>query len=180
MGFPKEFIHLNTALPEVAIDLRYATADNITGKSLYETNNAYVHQHIFGALECVVGDLRKAGIGLKIWDAYRPLSVQWSLWNACPNPLFIADPKIGSMHNRGLAIDVTLVDSHGCELPMPTPFDDFAPHAASDFPNLPTDILTNREFLKSIMFAYGFVSLQSEWWHFMMTDTEAPLLDILI
>ncbi len=180
MSFPKEFIHLNTALPEAVIDLRYATTHNITGKSLYASQNAYAHRNIFAALECVVGDLRKAGIGLKIWDAYRPVSVQWALWNACPNSLFIADPKIGSMHNRGLAVDVTLIDAHGRELAMPTPFDDFSPQAASDYPDLSSDIIANREFLKSTMFAYGFAPLPSEWWHFMMTDIEAPILDIAI
>ena len=110
--------------------------------------------------------LQKRGLGLKVYDAYRPRFVQKRLWEVFPNPRFVADPTVGSKHSRGASVDVTLVDEEGRELPMPTPFDEFTQKAYRDFTDLPPAVLANRELLETVMKEEGFIPLPAEWWHF--------------
>ena len=115
---------------------------------------------------------------IKIFDGYRPLSVQKMMWEILPDDRYVADPKDGSRHNRGAAVDVSLVDSNGVELPMPTDFDDFTVKAAHDYMDLPAEIIKNRELLKIHMEKYGFISLNSEWWHYDLKDfVKYPVVD---
>ncbi|OQA14816.1 MAG: D-alanyl-D-alanine dipeptidase [bacterium ADurb.Bin363] len=123
--------------------------------------------------------LKKIGLGLKIWDAYRPLSVQYKFWELVPDLRYVADPKVGSNHNRGAAVDVTLVDSKGKELPMPTEFDDFTEKAGRNYNKLPKEVIKNRKLLEDYMVSEGFLPLPTEWWHFDYKNIkDYPVLDI--
>ena len=134
-----------------------------------------------GTAETVAANREFIEIGyrLKIWDAYRPPSAQRTLWEVVADPSFVANPEKGSIHTRGAAVDVTLVDDEGNELPMPTGFDDFSEKAAIDYDGCTEDEAKNRDLLAEVMVRNGFVQIQSEWWHF--ADSQAkdyPLLDV--
>ena len=150
----------------MVVDLRYATPDNFTGQTLYSFSECYLCGPVARRLAAVQSRLRKNGLGLKMWDCYRPLSVQKKLWELMPDERYVANPKTGSRHNRGASVDVTLVDQTGKELSMPTAFDDFSPRAHQAFNDLPAEMKHNRETLRRAMEAEGFVSLPTEWWHF--------------
>ncbi len=161
-----DLVNLLEIDPTFVIDCRYATKNNITGEVLYPKQTLYLERSAAERLAHVQANLRQQGLGLKIFDAYRPLSVQKKLWQAKPDPRYVADPAKGSRHNRGSAVDVTLVDRAGQELPMPTEFDEFSEKAHSTYRDLPAAILTNREQLHAAMKAEGFLPLETEWWHF--------------
>ena len=150
----------------IVVDLKYATRDNFLGDTLYAANICLLRQEVAVQLVKVQQSLRKSNLGLKIWDAYRPLSVQKKMWEKVPDPRYVADPRKGSMHNRGVAVDVTLVDLQGKELEMPTAFDDFSAKAQSDFPDVTERARQNRKILQDAMRAQGFKTITSEWWHF--------------
>jgi D-alanyl-D-alanine dipeptidase len=120
------------------------------------------------------------GCGLKIFDGFRPLSVQKKMWEVFPHPGYVADPKKGSRHNRGAAVDVTLIRlADGAELPMPTPYDDFTTKAHRNFNELPAEAILNRALLERVMAKHGFIGLPTEWWHFDDNDWERyPILDV--
>ena len=118
------------------------------------------------ALDSVQKDLQKIGLGLKVFDGYRPLSVQKKFWEIMPDERYVADPKKGSRHNRGMAIDLTLVDSKGNELEMPSEYDDFSEKAHRDYVNTSEASMVNRKILEDVMVKYGFVPFATEWWHF--------------
>lgn len=161
------FVDVTAVIPDVVVDLPYATKHNFFKKQFYQKNRCFLRLGVARKLALVQRDLRAQGLGLKIWDGYRPRRVQWEFWKALPDPRYVADPKEGSRHNRGAAVDVTLVDlATGRELAMPTSFDDFTPKAASDFPLLPQEVLRNRTLLHAAMRKHGFSPLPSEWWHF--------------
>jgi D-alanyl-D-alanine dipeptidase len=122
------------------------------------------------------------GYGLKIFDGYRPLSVQWKMWEVFPQPGYVADPRKGSRHNRGAAVDVTLIRlSDGAELPMPTSYDDFTERAHRNFKDLPEEVIRNRELLEAMLTKHGFVGLHTEWWHFDDKDWRTyPIMDVQI
>jgi D-alanyl-D-alanine dipeptidase len=129
-------------------------------------------------LDSIQRELETRGLGLKIFDGYRPFSVTRKMWEILPDDRYVANPKNGSRHNRGAAVDVTLVDSTGNELEMPTVFDDFSEKAGHDFMDLPQHILTNRSLLKEIMTKYGFMPIKTEWWHYDLKNYEQyPILD---
>jgi D-alanyl-D-alanine dipeptidase len=120
------------------------------------------------------------GIGIKIWDGYRPRAVQYLFWEIFPNPVYIADPSSGSMHNRGGAVDLTLVDlATGGELAMPTEFDDFSVTASHTYSNLPDNVIANRELLKTVMTQVAGLKIYgAEWWHYNLTEAGSyPLQD---
>ncbi|HDL18555.1 MAG TPA: peptidase M15 [Bacteroidetes bacterium] len=165
----------------IVIDLPYASQNNFVGKVLYDTSLCYLRKSVAERLIRVQKRLQKQGLGLKIWDGYRPRPVQWTMWQLVPDPRYVADPKKGSRHNRGAAVDVTLVDSAGYELPMPTYFDDFSEKAHRDYQNLPENMIQNRGTLSAAMQAEGFIPLSSEWWHFDAPNWQTySLLDILL
>jgi len=168
----------------IIIDLPYATKNNFVGEVLYDANLCYLRKSVAERLVRVQKNLQKQGYGLKIWDGYRPRSVQWKMWELVQDPRYVADPNKGSRHNRGAAVDVTLIDSLGKELPMPTYFDDFTEKANRDFNDLPEDVIQNREILTKAMQAEGFSPISSEWWHFDAPNWEnyslldKPLTDV--
>jgi len=172
-------VELITVAPDIFLDVRYATANNFTGQVLYPSARCFLVREAAEALAAVQRDLRAQGCGLKVYDAYRPLSVQWRLWEIMPNPDFVADPRIGSRHNRGYAVDVSLVDKDGGDIPMPTEYDDFTERAHPDYADLPPDVIRNRALLRDTMIRHGFIPFPTEWWHFDFQGYEGkPNLDI--
>jgi D-alanyl-D-alanine dipeptidase len=159
-------IDIATVAPSVKLDLRYATADNFMKKKLYPVARCLLHREVAVALADVARDLAARHLGLKLWDCYRPLSIQKKFWALLPDERYVADPQKGSRHNRGAAVDVTLVDEKGHELVMPTPFDEFSPRAHRDFTGASPAAANNRSLLEAAMARRGFTGLPTEWWHF--------------
>ncbi len=147
-------------------DIRYATADNFTGAAVYPAARALLRHEAAVALIAVQQELRAEGLGLLIWDAYRPLSVQGIFWSLVPDERYVADPAKGSRHNRGAAVDLTLCDLEGRPLPMPTAFDDFSERAHRDARDWTEEQRRNSERLQSAMERHGFTGLPTEWWHY--------------
>lgn len=164
----------------IPLDIRYATADNFMKTPLYPVAKAYLRAPAARALAEVQRELAARGLGLKVFDAYRPYRVTEAMWEPIKNPDYVADPAKGSRHNRGAAIDLTLVDLRtGTELPMPTPYDDFTSRAAHAFTDLPADALANRALLRDVMTKHGFDPLPSEWWHYDFRGWEGfELMDV--
>lgn len=155
------------------LDIRYATPDNFTGRACYPKAVCRLREPVARRLVEVQRELRASGLGLKVFDAYRPFSVQQMFWALLPDPRFIAQPVCidgvllqGSKHNRGAAVDVTLVDASGNELEMPSVFDDFSEKAHHNYPGASAAASANRERLQQVMVKYGFEPLETEWWHF--------------
>lgn len=154
--------------PNIRVQLMYATSDNFTGKVIYKScAKAYLLQHVAEALSSVQKELECQGLGLLIWDAYRPLQGQQALWDVCPDARFVYPPEKGGKHTRGTTVDLTLVDlKTGALLEMPTGFDSFTPEAGSSYPNLSPIALKNRTILQHVMEKHGFSKIPNEWWHF--------------
>lgn len=162
----KEIVNLLSVDSTFVLDIRYATVNNFTKRKLYPVSKAKLRLEAAESLASVNRELKLKGLRLKIYDAYRPLSIQKKLWEVVPDEKFVADPQKGSRHNRGAAVDLTLIDSTGNELSMPTPYDDFTEKAGHNYVNLPEVVLANRAMLKEAMIRHGFLPLQSEWWHY--------------
>jgi D-alanyl-D-alanine dipeptidase len=173
-------IDLKKFIPGIVLDIRYATENNFTGKVLYTEARAFARLPVAIALKKITEELAPYHFKLKVYDAYRPYSVTEQLWEYVQNENFAASPAKGSRHNRGCAIDLTLVDdSTEAEAAMPTPYDDFSLLAASDFPDLPPQTLQNRALLQSVMEKHGFLRLKSEWWHFdFLNWKNYPIINI--
>ncbi|KAB2924291.1 MAG: D-alanyl-D-alanine dipeptidase [Bacteroidetes bacterium] len=164
--------------PSIVLDIRYATANNFTGQVLYPAAKAKLRREAAESLAAVQRELKMMGLGLKVYDAYRPLAIQWKLWEVVSNPSYVADPRKGSRHNRGAAVDLTIVDSLGAELEMPTPYDDFTEKASQSYEELPERVKRNRALLRDVMERHGFLRIQSEWWHFDFHGWEQfPVMD---
>jgi D-alanyl-D-alanine dipeptidase len=162
-----EFVEASEIIPDIVISLPYATDQNFFKKRFYASNTCLLRRSVVDRLAAVQRELAGQGLGLKIWDGYRPRSVQYEFWKTLPDPNYVADPAKGSRHNRGAAVDLTLVDlKTGTELPMPTGYDDFSPKAAADFKLVPPEALKNRALLQQVMVKHGFEIFPSEWWHF--------------
>ena len=170
----------STNLP-VFVSLRYAGENNFTKKRIYSSDKCYLHKEAVAGLAKAVelAAQEKEPFTFCLWDCYRPQDEHKKLWAAFPNPSYVAMPKKGSRHSRGMAIDLTPCDFNGNPLPMPTDFDNFTARAHMDYQKLPADILARRETLKKIMAAAGFTYTRTEWWHFDKTGwKDKPLLNI--
>ncbi len=177
----KRMVNILNCLPGIILDLRYATSNNFMKRKLYpHIHTTYLRSATIHALQNVAIELKKENLILKIFDAYRPYSVTEKMWEAVKDDRYAADPSKGSGHNRGIAVDLTLVDiATRKDLPMGTGFDNFSDTAHTDFNALPAAILINRNILKTTMEKYGFISLDTEWWHFSLPDpSEYDLLDL--
>jgi len=177
-----QLVDVQKVIPGVVLDIRYATTNNFTGRQLYPFSKCYLRQAAAEKLRAAQAELATTGYGLKIYDGYRPLTVQWKMWEVFPQPGYVADPRKGSRHNRGAAVDVTLIRlADGTELVMPTPYDDFTERAHRNFKDLPEETIRNRELLQQVLTKHGFVGLPTEWWHFDDKDwRKYPILDIQI
>ncbi len=154
-------------IPDIVVELRYATPNNFTTKTIYEFKDLYLRYGTVVKLMGVQQELRKQGLLLKIWDGFRPVSAQYDLWTAYPNPVYVANPANGfSDHSRGDTLDVTLVDAKGYELEMPSRFDDFSTKADRDYSDCTENAAKNATLLQSVMDRHGFDACQQEWWHF--------------
>lgn len=155
------------AAPEVVLDVRYATANNFMKRQLYPAAEAWLRCDAAKALAAAQRELSARGLGLKVFDAYRPYAVTEAMWEPWKDPDYVADPARGSRHNRGAAVDVTLVElATGEELPMPTGYDDFTPAAWHDHAGASAESAQNRAILRGVMEKHGFLALPSEWWHY--------------
>jgi D-alanyl-D-alanine dipeptidase len=162
----KRLVDLST-IDGLRLDIRYATPNNFMKTTLYPVAKAYLRAPAARALADIQRELASQGLGLKIFDGYRPYRVTEQMWEPIKNPDYVADPSKGSRHNRGAAVDLTLIDLRtGEELVMPTPYDDFTTRARHDFTDLPADALANRAKLLDVMTRHGFEALPSEWWHY--------------
>jgi D-alanyl-D-alanine dipeptidase len=148
-------------------DVRYATTNNFTGKVLYPTSKVYLRKAAAEKLSSANKFLKeKYNYRIKIFDGYRPLSVQKKLWEMVPDERYVADPAKGSRHNRGAAVDITIIDSTGNELEMGTGYDDFTEKAHPFYQNISSAAKHNRNLLREIMISFGFEPFETEWWHF--------------
>lgn len=175
-----DFVEVVKMDPSIVIDLPYATKNNFCKRKLYPIERCFLRREVAKALVGVQKDLKEHGVGLKIWDGYRPHSVQWEMWRHSPIPNFVGDPKYGSKHNRGAAVDVTLVDlKTKVELEMPTQYDEFTHRAHANYFKLKQEVADRRSLLQQTMRKHGFHTIQSEWWHFNYNGwRNFPVVDI--
>jgi zinc D-Ala-D-Ala dipeptidase len=170
-------VEITPASHGVILDLAYATPRNITGAPIYRNAICYLHVEATQSLDQAVALARALGLSLKIFDAMRPSEAQWALWNARPDPEFLADPRRGSPHSRGVAIDLTLVQPDGTELDMGTGFDAFTPLSHHGVSEIPVAAQRNRLLLLGLMTAAGWDFYRNEWWHYQLFDSRRfPLL----
>lgn len=174
-----KMVSLTNYLQPFTADWPYAGRENFTRSVLYVNPAAYLRLPAAKALKAVQAELAGRGLGIKLFDAYRPYSVTKKMWEIVPDERYAANPAKGSGHNRGIAVDLTLVDlASGKELKMPTGFDDFSERAHHDYMQLEQEVLANRALLRTIMERHGFKALETEWWHYYLPDaTRYPLMD---
>jgi CubicO group peptidase (beta-lactamase class C family)/D-alanyl-D-alanine dipeptidase len=176
----QEIVALDKFIPDIRLDIRYATNNNIMHRPMYSTAAAFLRLPAADALRHIAQELRPMGYGVKVYDGYRPYRVTVDFWEAYHDSNFVASPYTGSRHNRGCAVDLTLVDlKTGKELDMPTPYDDFTPRAAANYAGISETQRKNRQLLQDVMLKHGFVIFPSEWWHFDFEGYKAyPVMDI--
>lgn len=174
-----ELVRVRDFLPEAFVELRYASEDNFTGRRIYDFEEAWLRYGTVKKLRAAADALAAEGFALLIWDAFRPVSAQFALWEATPDPAFVADPNGGvSSHSRGGTVDVTLVFPDGLPVEMPTEFDDFSPLADRDYSDVPEPAREHALTLERAMEAAGFSGYFAEWWHYSDT-AEWPYEDLL-
>ncbi len=162
-----ELVDLENEIPDIVLDIRYATPNNFTGEQIYTQPKAFVRKPVAVALKRVQKTLNERGLGLLVYDAYRPYAATVKFYQVYHDTTFVASPYSGSRHNRGAAVDVSLVDLKiGEELDMPTSFDSFSDTAAPGFQYLSAQKKYNRNLLIEVMESNGFTVYESEWWHF--------------
>lgn len=163
------FVRLADYSDDFSFDIRYATENNFLESQVYECGECYTRARTARALIAANRDFREKGVRIRFFDCYRPHDVQFRMWEIVPNPQYVADPKKGSIHNRGGAVDITLETLDGQMLDMGTDFDYFGKRAYHDNLDLPEKILENRKLLKEIMAKHGFASIRTEWWHYNLS-----------
>ncbi|MFZ6036539.1 MAG: M15 family metallopeptidase [Patescibacteria group bacterium] len=174
-------VALHRTDPTLVIEPRYATARNFTGQRLYHNRIILGRTHVARMVKRAQTVLRRQGYGLKIWDCYRPLSVQKILWCHLPDERYVGNPKKGPVHTRGTGVDCTLVDRRGRPLPMPTKYDEFSDRAHRQHPPHPTTGWRHSRILEQAMTRAGFEALPTEWWHFSDPRwKQYPVIDIAI
>ncbi len=178
----KKMIELKEIIPGIVYDLRYATSNNFMRRLMYlaNTNHTFLRLPAANALQKVQEELNKMGLGLKIFDAYRPYAVTVKFWELVKDERYVAHPKNGSGHNRGVAVDLTIIDRKtGKEKKMGTDFDNFSDTAHHSFTSTSQEVRENRRLLKTVMEKYGFRSYNEEWWHYSWPNAgKFEILDI--
>lgn len=185
-----EVVPIKQIIPDIGLDLRYSTMDNFTGQKLYSIGEAYLSISAIQKLKLVHDSLKQItlhngisypqGLGIKVFDGYRPRAVQYLMFEIFPNPTYVADPNSGSIHNRGGAVDVSIINmATREEISMPTEFDWFGSEASHSYSNLPPNVIANRSLLYNMMVQVGgFVPYDAEWWHYTISGaSNLPLLD---
>ena len=167
-----DLVRVADFIPNIRQNLLYATKDNFTGQQIYDFADAYLRYGTVKKLKAVCEELEQQGLGILIWDGFRPLAAQEKLWEICPDPTYVSHPVTGSRsHCRGSAIDLTLVDlKTGEMLTMPTGFDDFSKLADRDYSDCSAEAGDNARLLEAVMMKYGFKPYSAEWWHYSDSD----------
>ncbi len=178
----KRMVELQSLAPSIVYDLRYSTENNFVKQALYPqyTSVTFLRLPAANALANVQRELAQKGLSLKIFDAYRPYAVTEKFWELIKDERYVANPAKGSGHNRGLAVDLTIIDlKTGQELDMGTGFDNFSDTAHHTFTTLPETVLNNRKLLKEVMLKHGFRLFETEWWHYSWpNDRNYEVLDL--
>ena len=164
------FVNLKDYSEDFVYDMKYATSDNFLKAQVYDCAECFLRLKTVTALVEANKKFIKKGYRIKLFDCYRPLDIQKKMWTIVSNPEYVANPAKGSIHNRGGAVDITLVDSSGKELEMGTGFDFFGIEAGHNYTNLSQNIKDNRILLKSVMMESGFNPFNSEWWHYNLKE----------
>ena len=154
---------------DVDVTLAYATEANLTGQPVYRNAECWLHREAADKLAAAIALARPLGLRLRIFDALRPVEAQWALWNARPDPEFLADPRRGSPHSRGVAVDLTLLDGDR-ELDMGTAFDAFTPLSHHGRTDVSAEAQRNRLLLMGLMTSAGWDFYRNEWWHYQLFD----------
>jgi D-alanyl-D-alanine dipeptidase len=163
----KALVDLETFIPGILLDIRYATTNNFTGEQIYNQPKAFARKPVAAALKNAQEEFNKQGIGIKVFDAYRPYAATVKFYEVYHDTTYVASPYRGSRHNRGCAIDMTIVDlKTGKELEMPTEYDSFRKEAWPTTPVKDPVIKKNRDLIIRVMEKHGFKVNASEWWHF--------------
>jgi len=165
------FVNLRNYSNDFVFDMKYATADNFLKEKVYPCDECFLRVKTVKALLEANKSFIEKGFKIKLYDCYRPRAIQKKMWRIVPDANFVANPKKGSIHNRGGAVDISLVDSLGVEVNMGTKFDFFGEEASHNYQNLSDGILANRKFLKDIMLQNNFRIFESEWWHYNLNDS---------
>jgi len=174
---PGDLVELTTVIPDAVLDMRYATKDNFTGEQLYPVARCKLRRAVAARLAKAAKALRAHDRRLLVWDCYRPTSIQDTLWKLVPDERYVANPKNGSRHNRGAAVDVAVVAKDGSAVTLPTKFDEFSDAAHRDHA-LKGDAGAEARRLEAAMKQAGFVPMPTEWWHFDAPDAaKYPLSD---
>jgi D-alanyl-D-alanine dipeptidase len=163
---PSELVDIQSVNPSIVIDMRYATENNFTGHKVYSAAVCYALPMVAEKLSRIQTQLENQGLGLKVYDCFRPKSAQKKFWELVPDERYVANPAKGSRHTRGTTVDLTLVDKAGKELEMPSAFDDFSEKAHRNYMECSKEAIQNRELLERMMVNEGFEPLPTEWWHF--------------
>ncbi len=165
--------------PRAILDIRYATKNNFTHEAVYPAAKCLLRESAAKALAAAASDFESMGLRLVVFDCYRPLSVQKKFWAILPDERYVANPAEGSNHNRGAAVDVTLADVQGRELPMPSAYDDSSPRSHRDWKGSSPAERKNMRLLEAVMLRHGFIGLPTEWWHFDAKNCgDYPVLDV--
>ena len=164
------FVRLADFSNDFVYDLRYATENNFLKQKVYDCPECYTRVKTAKALIEANKQFMEQGFRIKFYDCYRPNSVQYKMWEIVPNPQYVANPVKGSIHNKGGAVDITLVRLDGEEMDMGTDFDYFGKRAYHDNTDLPLEVLANRKILKETMESHGFWSIRTEWWHYNLSS----------
>ena len=165
-GQESDFVRLKDLSSDFVYELKYATPDNFLKQAVYDCGECYLRKSTAEALVKANKAFIQLGYRIKLFDCYRPLSVQKKMWKILPGTHYVANPAKGSKHNRGAAVDLTLVDAQGKELNMGTPFDFFGKEAHHTYTEHSKEVLENRKLLKETLDKYNFKSIYSEWWHY--------------
>ena len=167
-----EYVLVKKYIPDIYVELRYATENNFTGVKIYDFTEAYLRYGTVKKLTQVQKELKQQGYGLKIWDAYRPFEAQQKLWEVYPDPNYVANPANGmKKHNLGGTVDITMVAADGTVISMPTDFDDFSLKADRDYSDIEDEeAVKNVMILQNAMENNGFTGYQGEWWDYSDTD----------
>ena len=165
-GQQSDFVRLKDLSSDFVYELKYATPDNFLKQAVYDCGECYLRKSTAEALVKANKAFKQLGYRIKLFDCYRPLSVQKKMWKILPGTHYVANPAKGSKHNRGAAVDLTLVDAQGKELNMGTPFDFFGKEAHHTYTQHSKEVLENRKLLKETLDKFNFKSIYSEWWHY--------------
>ena len=171
-----ELIQLDST---IVIDMRYATTNNFVKEKMYDCNRCFLRPEVAQKIVEAHLMLQEGGLGLKMLDCFRPRPIQQKLWDKFKNPLYVTDPAKGSMHNRGAAVDLTIVDPDGKQLDMGTAFDYFGKEAHHAYTNLSKEVLANRKLLLETMQAVELHPITTEWWHYSFRGERYELSDML-